>query len=306
MKQFRYLFVILAAAMLAACNSEAPYSLSPDTVVNIDVLQVSAGYAEVEFSTDRDAYYLASFEKVDPEVDPMKIQKQYMQLALDYAYMEYINWRYNLLSQGLPMHQIATFKDHSLGYGTLRGFAHFLDPNTDYWVYAFAVNPKENKPVSSLYIKKIHTEPFSKVECRFRYRIKDTWDYVYPVNPKGEIINDFPYAGAIMDSLTVRRRVQGWSEDKQNPGSFFADSLASLIADRVEDERIKTGVLARNNRAGYDGHDFEFEEGVTYYAAFAGVDGGLRPGQNSIYRFVWHQNMDVVFEPDQTIGYNWD
>lgn len=302
----RVLVYVLFAMALVACKTEAPYKLDADTVIKIDIRQVSAGFAEGEFTPDREAYYLVSIDKVVPDINPMAYSKQFMQLALDSAYKEYISWRYNLLALGVPVHQIATFKDHALQYGSSHYFANYLDPNSDYWVYAFAVNPETNKPVSKLFMETIHTKEKSEVPCRFRYRIKDYWDYVYPIDTiTGDILPNFPYAVATIDSVSLRKVLADWPEAMQYPANFFVDSLQKLLKKRDYNARILYGVYAHNNNGVGDGtSDTEFEEGITYYTGMGGVDGGLVEGQNGIYKFTWHEGMDTVFEPKQTLGWN--
>lgn len=300
---FAYILFLVA---LVACNPDAPYKLDTDTQIKIDIRQVSAGFMEAEFTPDRNAYYLVSTEKVRPGINPMEYSKQFMQLTLDSAYKEYIDWRYNLLQNGVPVHQIANFKDHALQYGSTQYFANYLDPNSDYWVYAFVVNPETNKPVSKLFLETIHTKERSEVPCRFRYRIKDTWDYIYPIDTiTGNILSNFPYAAATIDSASLRKAVADWPEAMQYPANFFVDTLQRMLKIHDDNARILYGVYAHNNDGIGDGTSTTcFEEGVTYYTGMGGVDGGLVEGQNGIYKFTWHAGMDTVFEPKHTLG--WD
>lgn len=302
----RYFAYILFVAALVACNPEAPYTLDADASVEIKVHQVSAGFIEAEFVPDREAYYMVAADRVVAGIDPQKYSKQFMQMALDSAYKEYIGWRYDLLRDGVPVHQIAKFKDHALQYGSTRYFANYLEPNTDYWVYAFVVNPETNKAVSKLFYQTVHTKEKSVVACQFRYRIKDTWDYVYPIDTANNIISNFPYAGATMDSVALWEAVADWPEELRSPAAFFTDSLHRMIRNHNYDARILYGVYAHNNNGYGDGTSSTcFKEGVTYYTAFAGVDGGDVSGQNGIYKFTWHPDMDTIFEPRQSLGFNW-
>lgn len=301
----RVLVYVLFVAALMACNPEAPYTLDKDSQIKIDVRQLSAGFLEAEFTPNSLAYYLVSADKVVPDTDPETYSKQFMQLVLDSAYKEYINWRYDLLYMGVPVHQIASFKDHALQYGSTHYFANYLDPDSDYWLYAFVVNPETNKPVSKLFMQTVHTKVRSEIPCRFRYRIRGSWDYVYPIDTiTGEILPDFPYAVATIDSVSLRKAVADWDPEMQSPAFFFVDSLLHLLKNRDKHARILYGVYAHNNDGYGDGtSNTYFEEGVTYYTGMGGVDGGLVEGQNGIYKFTWHEGMDVVFEPEQTLGW---
>lgn len=291
MRRVVYVFAVVAAiaAVLSACNPEAPYSLKNDTKITIKVEQTSAGFVESSFSPSRDVYYLTSLEKVKEGRNPESYEKQFMQLALDSAYDYYLSWRRSLLEQGVPVHQIASFKDHCLEYGKTTYSFYYLEPDTDYWLFAFAVDPETNKAVSRLFLDTIHTLESSKIKCHFRYRIRGTWDYVYPENEKGEILSNFPYSGATVDSLTLRERMVA------SPAAFFLDSLRTLFEQRNE-AQIYTGIIAHNNDGvGNGSSPTVFVEGKTYYTAIAGVDGSLNPDQRAIYRFVWHEGMDTVF-----------
>lgn len=302
----RKIALLIWVCLLCACSVEAPYSTSSDTKIQIDVRQVSAGYAQAEFTPDRDAYYLVAIDEVVEGVDPHKIERTFMQLALDSAYMVYVNWRYAKMMSGTPVHQIAPFQSHSLQYGHTDHFVYFLKPNTDYWVYAFAVDPEANRPVSHLSLQTIHTLPKSQTVCHFRYRVKGLWDYVYPYDKTNTtILSDFPYVGATMDSVTLRRRCE--ESQLYFPALFFADSLQRVMDQHLYDYRILHGIYAHYNDGVGDGTSVtEFEEGKTYYTAFAGVDGALVPGmdQNAVYRFTWHEDLDTVFPFSAALGWH--
>lgn len=302
----QFLNIILLGLVLVACSPEPPYELDAETKIQIDLHQVSAGFIEVEFTPDRQVYYLAAIDKVIPGVNPADYAGQFMQLALDSAYKEFINWRYELLLKAVPVHQIANFKDHALQYGNTNYFAPYLEPDTDYWLYAFVVNPETNKAVSDLFLKTIHTKAKSEIPCKFRYRIKDTWDYIYPIDTiTGQTISNFPYAASTMDSVALAQYIAAHPDlMPPTPAGFFTDSLHRQIQNRSESSRVLYGVYAHNNNGYGDGTSSTcFEDGVTYYSAFAGVDGGLVEGQNGIYKFTWHPGLDTVFEPSQSLGW---
>lgn len=295
MKKILYIAIILLTAV--GCSPDSPYSTSPDTTIDMSIPQVSAGYLEAHFRPDRDAYYLVAVDTVVPGIDPLKIESRFMQEALDSAYRTYQAWREEQLQSGLPEHQVARFRSHSLQYGNTRHFAYFLRPNTDYWVYAFSVDPENIRPVSHLFIQTVHTLPKSPVICYFQYRIRGQWDFVYPWDATLMNINTtFPYAAATLDSVTLRQLCD--ERGISSPARFFADSLARIIAAKPTGYRILHGIYAHNNDGWGDDNSYTmFDEGVTYYTAFAGVDGGLPVDkhQQALYRFTWHEKMDTIF-----------
>lgn len=90
---------LLAAALTSGCDTEARYK-TKNVSLSMEIVRKSCGFIETKFHTDKDAYYYVAVEKVREGVDPHKISSQFMQLSLDYAYKEYINWRYELLYNG--------------------------------------------------------------------------------------------------------------------------------------------------------------------------------------------------------------
>lgn len=297
--------LMMAILLLVACSPEAPYSTDGDTVVKIEVKQIKSGYVCVSFTPDRDAYYLVSIDKVVPGLNPHKMERTFMQLALDSAYMTYVTWRYHQMLNGVPAHQVAPFQSHALQYGHTEFYAYYLEPDTEYWIYAFAVNPEANRPTSRLFIHTIRTEGTSSTICRFRYRVKGYWDYVYPLDSLGNLLNDFPYMVGTLDSVEMRRRcIEGGFA---SPAVFFADSINRVLKEQDMNSRVLWGIYAHNNDGIGDGTSSTlFEEGHTYYTAMAGVDGQLYPGkdQNALFRFTWHENMDTIFSPASSLRWH--
>ena len=166
-------------AFFCACNPDAKWE-TEDVHISIDLQYVSAGFVECSFSTDKDAYYLIAIDSVRQGYNPMERQKQFMMLALDSAHLSYLRWRNELLQDG-EFH-IAPFSSHSLQYGAVNYFFTSLTPNTDYWVYAFVVDPVTMKPIGKLHMVNTKTYAQSQVDISFHYRIKGSWDYIYPLD----------------------------------------------------------------------------------------------------------------------------
>ena len=106
----------MTLSLLPSCNPEAPYH-TEDVSLKLEVKRVSAGFAEVHFTTDKDAYYFADIEPVREGIDPKELEFQFKSLALDHAYVEYVNWRYEHLYKGEEL--VAEFSSHSLQYGEI-------------------------------------------------------------------------------------------------------------------------------------------------------------------------------------------
>ena len=158
-------FLLLYVSMiLVSCDTKVAYSTS-NIEINIDITQVSAGFAEVTFSTNTQAYYLMSIQPVKDDVNPHEIAKTFMMLALDSAYVDYLSWRNKQLQQMIPF--VADFPSYALQYGTVEHCFTFLQPDTEYWVFAFAVDPKSNKPVGNLFCERIHTKANRDEEIKF-------------------------------------------------------------------------------------------------------------------------------------------
>ena len=70
----RPLLPLLLVAIFAACNPEvAAYTEGVEISINVE--QVSAGFAQVRFSTNKEAFYLISIQPTQEGIDPQKIAK---------------------------------------------------------------------------------------------------------------------------------------------------------------------------------------------------------------------------------------
>lgn len=280
---------IFAAALIlaTACNPEADFSVK-NVNIDMDVIQLQSGYCEVKFRTNKDAYYYIAMEPVRENFDPVKNSSQFMNLALDYAYKEYINWRYELLYNGAPY--IASFANHSLKYGEQDHYFRYLLPDTEYWLYCFAVNPENNKPIGELNIQKVKTKAFSDIEMAFEYRIEDKWDYVYPKSKDGKtLLTNVPWVGATVDSLTIRQA------GSRVPGDYFDKMFSDQVAHKSAN--IFYGIYAHKNDGIGDGTtETEFEEGHIYYTAIAAFDGARSQTSWVIHKFKWTKNLRLFFD----------
>jgi hypothetical protein len=300
LKKILPLLLLGISMIFLACNTKVPYSTS-NVEIQIDVTQVSAGFAEVTFSTNTQAYYLMSIQPVKDDVDPQKIAKTFMMLALDSAYVDYLYWRNKQLQQMVPF--VADFPSYALQYGTVEHCFTFLQPDTEYWVFAFAVDPKSNKPVGNLFYERIHTKANRDVEMQFEYRVRGSWTYIYPLDSMGNIISTIPWAGELVDSLTIRNL--GY----ERPGLYFFDRLRETF--QHDYSRVLFGVYVHENNEDNKGYSVSaFEVGKTYYAGMAVLDVPLSfplsVDAYDIYRFTWMgDSTKLYFTPVDCTGGEW-
>ena len=256
-----------------SCNPEAKWSIK-DVEIEMTVKNISAGFVECDFATNKEAYYYVNATPVREGLDPMNQQKQFMTLELDDANMEYIKWRNVLLENG--EFTIAPFASHALQYGDVEYFFTGLDPDTDYWIYAFVVNPDKMVPVGKLYLQQIHTKEESTMDIHFSYRIKGKWSYIYPLDEKGNINSHFPYLCNTIDSLDLVK------EEIDDPVMYGVAWILYFFL-HPDQAEVNYGVRAIAN----DGWSTptEFEEGHTYYTVISGFDGIYE--NSTVYKFTW-------------------
>ena len=292
----RRLLPIVLCAVLAACNPNA-VAYTEGVEITIDVEQVSAGFAQVRFSTNKEAFYLISIQPTREDIDPQKIAKTFMLLSLDSAYADYLYWRNKQLQQHIPF--VADFPSHSLQYGNIKHFFTLLRPNTEYWVYAFVVDLITNKPAGKLFVETITTDSTSRIPVQFEYRIDGYWDYIYPKDSMGEIISTIPWVGETIDSVSIREG--GWN----SPGEYFFERFKHVYHEDYE--RILYGIYAHENNGVSDGTSATyFKEGTTYYTAMAALDAPLKfplpRNIYNIYRFTWiGETTDTILVPQNSL-----
>ena len=300
LSNMRRLLPLLLCAIFAACNPDV-VAYTEDVEITIDVEQVSAGFAQVRFSTNKEAFYLISIQPTQEGINPHDIAKTFMLLSLDSAYADYLYWRNKQLQQYIPF--VADFSSHSLQYGDIKHFFTLLQPSTEYWVYAFVVDPNTNKPAGKLFLETITTDSVSRIPVQFEYRIDGCWDYIYPVDSAGEILSTIPWVGETMDSVSIREG--GW----RVPGEYFFDRFKNVYYE--EYDRILYGIYAHENNGVGDGTSVtNFEEGKTYYTAMAALDAPLvfplPKNIYNIYRFTWEgEDTDILLTPENSSLGEW-
>lgn len=284
------LFLLPVVLMCMGCNPEAKWE-AKDVTVQMEINTVSAGFIECSFSTNKDAYYLIACHEPWKNFNPEYHQKQFMQLALDSAYADYLQWRNGLLRD--QEENVAPFASHSLQYGNMRHFFTGLMFDTDYWVYAFAVNPETMKPIGKLEIINVTTELYSIFkDVRFEYRVDGYWDYIYPLDSLGNLNAHFPYLATIADSVSVRDSVNKWAfPGLDNPIAYFQFWAVKDIFTKGQKPKARYGVQVMENTG--EESILAFQEGHTYYTAISGFDG--ESNQLAIYKFRWTKDYQHLF-----------
>ena len=295
-KLYILLLCPLALLFLSSCDPEAKWT-TKNVTIGINPRIVSAGHIECEFAPDKDAYYLVACVPAREGYDPTapENQKQFMTLALDSANQEYIHWRDWRLQNG--EFNVAPFSSHSLNYGTVELSFTNLRLKTDYWIYAFVVNPKTLEPAGKLFLITVTTAETSVEDVHFDYRVRGYWDYVYPINPDGKINSHFPYLAATRDSIYLATE---WNNI--TPEEYFAQLFLNYAEYNATDQ-IRYGIHVENHD-GVDS-DFWFEEGHTYYTAIVSFDGFI--GNNVIYKFTWTgEDYDEYFTDEDSYFSDWE
>lgn len=292
--------------LMAACNTKAPYK-TKNVSVNLQVLEVSAGYATVKSSTSNYAYYTTGICELDSgQTWPYTDEHHFMTMYLDELYIWYLTWRHDLLEQGVPY--IATFDDHALTYGTVTRNISRLVPGHTYFLYGFVVDPKLREPVGNLsYIT--FTCPESSNKCiNFDYRIDNSWDFVYPLDISGEIYSNHPYMVSTISESELLEHFGGDTvgvDGLNKPAWYFYNEMLEYYHTASDDNRINYGVYTMNHGSQENNVDV-FESGKTYYTGIFSADGMLKCDKYQVYKFTWQPNMQQKFQYGKdNIGMNW-
>ena len=181
MNRFFNICLFVSALFFCACNNgETEYIVEP-TPINITVLtdHITAGTAQVRLEPEDDrAYFYAQCMRRDSAYVPGTMDKDFMILIMDSVYIDYLSWRHDLLVKGEKY--IAPFSSHELKYG--HQTAHYVDlePQTEYIVFAFCVNPVNNQPMGDLYFATFTTDSLKDVAMTFQFVIDRNTMYIMP------------------------------------------------------------------------------------------------------------------------------
>lgn len=288
------LFTLAACLLAASCDTRAAYN-TEGVVIDMNIIQLRSGFCEVEFTPSSDAWYYVDVKPVS-NMDPRVYKTEFMSLALDEAYMKYIEWRHGQLVQHAPY--VADFASHSLRYRNTCDYFYYLEPDTDYWLFAFVVDPKTNEPCGDLFCQTIHTSPKSDIDVTLLYKVSGSWDYGYPLDKKtGSLTTDVPWIGITYDSEDIADEMACMTPDQ-----FFGRCYDQLVEHR--NANIFRGIYAHENNGLGDGTSRTvYKEGHTYYICMAVFDGKF--SQHVIYKFTWTKDIELTFVPDDSLSDQW-
>lgn len=178
-KQFIYIVLWCIACCVAGCSNEAVYITEPTTislVVHAEHTTASTVQVEVVPEDDRAYYFVECIPASNYR--PGSMDRDYMILKMDSAYIAYLNWRAELLQKNEEF--VAPFSSHCLKYGVQDVHFTELEPLQEYLVYAFCVNPENNQPMGKLYYTYFTTDSLRKVEIGFQLHFEGLTLYVMP------------------------------------------------------------------------------------------------------------------------------
>lgn len=191
--------------LLAGCTTQSKYHLI-GVKFDIQVAEVTRGYIHTYFYPSTTAYYVTGCMPINDDYDPVNKADQFMTLMVDSLYIDYLDWRYEYLRD--QEDYIADFASHSLQYGDSEKYFQNLEPDSDYWVYAFVVDPSTKEPFDELWLQTVHTDSISTCRAWFDTRVQGSYFYMYPRSEEGgEIIEDIPYTGGIIDAIDLLEAV---------------------------------------------------------------------------------------------------
>lgn len=266
----RRLMPILAALLLlaAGCTTSSKYHLM-GVKFEIEVASVTRGYIHTYFYPSTVAYYVTGCMAVNDQYDPINKSEQFMTLMVDSLYIDYLDWRYNYLKN--QEDYIADFASHSLQYGDSERYFQDLQPDTDYWVYAFVVDPGSKEPYDQLWLETVHTDSLSACRAWFDTRVQGSYFYMYPRDGAADasILENVPYTGGIIDALDLLEAVPLLPLSPENKLDKYSEIAYDLAVDYGILSKITyTGVKSIN----YAGR---FKAGHIYYIIVGELQGGI-------------------------------
>ena len=217
---------------------------------------------------------------VNDNYDPINKSRQFMTLMVDSLYIDYLDWRYDYLRN--QEDYIADFASHSLQYGDSEKYFQNLQPDTDYWVYAFVVDPGTKEPFDKLWLTTVRTDSLSTCRAFFETRVQSSYFYMYPRESEGgEILGSVPYTGGIVDALDLMEAFP-LPLDFEGKLDKYSERAYNLAVDYgILDDITYTGVKQIN----YAGR---FKNGHTYYIIIGELQGGIY--NRAYFRFVYNSS----------------
>ncbi|MBO4465101.1 MAG: hypothetical protein J5748_00285 [Bacteroidales bacterium] len=275
------LVLVFAALLflLAGCKTESKYHLL-GVKFEIEVASVTKGYIHTYFYPSTVAYYVTGCMPVNDNYDPINKSQQFMTLMVDSLYIDYLDWRYDYLRN--QEDYIADFASHSLQYGDSEKYFQNLQPDTDYWVYAFVVDPGTKEPFDKLWLTTVRTDSLSTCRAYFDTRVQGSYFYMYPrEGEEGAILGNVPYTGGIVDALDL---VEAFPLPLDFVGKLdkYSERAYNLAVDYGILDDITYTDVKQINYAG------RFKNGHTYYIIIGELQGGIY--NRAYFRFVYNSS----------------
>lgn len=243
----------IAAGSAISCSDKAEF-ISGYTPIKISVENnaIRATQLKVSIEPENDKVYYFC-DVVEKSVHtPGQGDLRFMQLTLDSLYRDYIDWRYQLLRENA--NYVAPFSSHCLSYGKDYRIFLNLKPNTNYYVYAYCVNPETNQPIGGLYTLPIKTTEVKPSTMTFTWERKGTHVAVTPSNDEELYIWD----------VVEEEMLTEWYDS--DPEEYLKEYVEAYIAMDMLRDDICQSITGFN-------FDYMFQEGGTYYFIVAGYDG---------------------------------
>ncbi|MCR4909708.1 MAG: hypothetical protein K5909_00295 [Bacteroidales bacterium] len=274
-------FVLIAATLLvllSGCMTESKYHLL-GVEFDIQVTEVTRGYIHAYFYPSKVAYYVTGCMPVNDDYDPVDKADQFMTLMVDSLYIDYLNWRYDYLRNQEDF--VADFASHSLQYGDSEKYFQNLQPDTDYWVYAFVVDPGTKEPFDMLWLQEVHTDSLSVNRIWFDTRVQGSYFYMYPRDKEGgEILEHYPYTGGIVDAIDLLEAVPLLGITTEQRLDRYSEKTYQLA---VEYDILSGITYTGVKQINYSGR---FKPGHIYYIILGELQGGIV--NRAYYRFVYN------------------
>lgn len=172
------IILVFISTFFASCNTAALYNTEQCPIrIHIDEGSPTASYILADFTPiDNRMYYFCGIVTSE-EYYKHSNDQRFMQMYIDYQYMEYIVWRYSLLEA--EEEYIADFSSHCLSYGEDSRYFRNLKAETEYVIFAFCVNPENNQPIGNLYHIKVTTDKIRQTDLTFQVMFKERDEGTY-------------------------------------------------------------------------------------------------------------------------------
>lgn len=256
MKRLLYILFLSFGLLLTACDPEAPYvTEGVNITLNVPSSTVSAASVKVDVIPENDRVYYYCGIMPDSAFSAT-IDLRFMEYVLDSVYLDYINWRKDLLASSSPY--VASFSSHCLGYGADSHTFSGLTPETDYLIYAFCVNPETNQPMGQLFKTTVRTGAYHPSDMTFTYSIEHKKDGLWlTIEPSADTE---PYVWDLSETSAV-------NQYGGVPG--YVDAYMSLFKETGQTDYV----LVRGYT--YFNLTNNLEAGEDYTIMVAGYDGNL-------------------------------